>query len=185
MFDVRWPRSLEVVFAGELGAGIDSGDLTALDAPGIDGLPAAATLWTIMVPRATALRVAPPAALVPATTLADERAAALDRLAGDFTRAIDAVSPGEATRLGDILAARRAPPSLQGVDATAIGATGSDVFAVGATVIGPGDGAPLEFRLVRGADPTAPARALASAVAIVAGGILRVVWRRWFPGQAA
>jgi len=185
LFDVRWPRSLEVIFAGELGAGIDGGDLTALDAPGIDGLPAAATLWTIMVPRATALRVAPPAAIVPVEALAGERAAALERLAADFSRAIAAVAPAEATRLGDLLTARRSPPSLRGFDTASVGTTGADAFAVGAAVVGPGNGAPLVFRLVRGTDTTAPARALVSAAAVVACGILRVVWRRLFPAESA
>lgn len=179
LLDVRWPRSLEAVFAGDLGSAAVSGRLTALEAPGIAGLTAARCLWTIAVPRGTEVRVAPPATVVEAPGAAVERTAALERLAGDFARAIAVASPGEAARLGDLLGARRGPPSLPAADPGAEpGPGGAPVFVTGATIIAPPGAERVEIRLVRAADGTAPGRAVASLVLLLTAAVAVTV-RRW------
>jgi hypothetical protein len=186
LLDVRWPRSFEVVFAGDLGAALGSGRLVALEAPGIAGLTAARCLWTIAVPRGTEVRVAPPATAVTAATAAVERTAAFDRLAGDFARAIAAASPGEAGRLGDLLGARRGPPSLPAADpGAADGAGEAPVFVTGATIIAPPGKQRVEIRLVRGADHTASGRALASLVLLLAAAVAAAVGRWRTRGKTA
>jgi hypothetical protein len=178
LLDVRWPRSLEVVFAGDVGTAVEGGRLTRLEAPGIDGLTAVASLWTIAVPRGVSVRVAPPATVVDPAAAQLQRTAALDRLGNDFARAIAAAAPGEAARLGDMLAARRRPPSLPANDPTGQAAIGTtDVFETGATVIAPPDGQRVEFRLARGPDRSVTGRALASLALLLVAAIASAVRR--------
>jgi len=164
LFDVHWPRSIEVVFAGELGTAIEGGPLTVLQAPGVDGLAPRATLWTLAVPRGMAVRTAPPALIVDEAGALRVRSAAAARLEGDFARAIADAGSDEAGRLRDLLASRRRPPTVPFVDAAAFPVAGrTDVFGHGVVVLAPEGSSRVEVRMVRATDATVAARAWASA----------------------
>ena len=87
LHDVRWPRSLMVVFAGDLGPGLADGAPVELPAPTIVGLPCVRMLWMLSAPRGMLLRVGDPGRVVDEDALAAERAAGEQRLAADFERA--------------------------------------------------------------------------------------------------
>jgi hypothetical protein len=66
LHDVRWPRSILAVFAGDVGSLVDSGDAVLLEPPRLEGLPCRDMLWTIDVPAGLRVRVAEPARVVDA-----------------------------------------------------------------------------------------------------------------------
>jgi hypothetical protein len=197
LHDVRWPRSLVVVFAGELGGRLAEGAPVELPAPSIVGLPCTRVLWTLNAPRGLTLRVAEPAIVVDAAMVAAERKAAIGRLEADFDRAI-AASPGpEQERLREFFGSRWEEPAADGLWPKAVAAIANARGATAAThvIMNPAVGE-LTIRGVRPSDPSVPGRAITTLATLALGGAaLRLARRgpldwaragRWFfPGIAA
>jgi hypothetical protein len=197
LHDVRWPRSLVVVFAGELGARLVEGAPVELPAPTIVGLPCTRVVWTLRAPRGLALRVAEPAVVVDAAMIAAERKAALGRLEADFDRAIAATSGPEQDRLRAFVESRWKEAVADGSwpEAVALVASGRETIVAAHVIMNPAVGE-LTIRGVRPSDPSVPGRAITTLATLALGGAaLRLARRgsfdwsrmgRWFfPGIAA
>ena len=177
LHDVRWPRSLLVVFAGDLGGRLAEGAPLEVQPPLIVGLPCTRLLWTLRTPRGMPLRVAEPAIVVGADALASERAAAMRRLTGDFERSLAAADGPEQERLRDFLRLRdeqaSAPPA-PGRDGVAPGE-----FVPAAYVVMQQTDSQLTIRAARQRDSTVPSRAVTTLATIALGGAaLRIARRR-------
>jgi hypothetical protein len=197
LHDVRWPRSLVVVFAGELGNRLAEGAPVELPAPAIVGLPCTRVVWTLRAPRGLALRVAAPAIVVDATMITAERKAAIGRLEADFDRAIAAASGPERDRLRAFVRSRWKDAAAHEAwpESVAVVASGRESIAATHAIMNPAVGE-LTIRGVRPTDPSVPGRAIATLATVVLGGAaLRLARRapfdwsragRWFfPGIAA
>lgn len=197
LHDVRWPRSLVVVFAGELNARIAEGAPVELPAPAIVGLPCTRVVWTLRAPRGLALRVAEPAIVVDATMIRAERKAAIGRLEADFDRAIAAASDPERDRLRAFAGSRWNEAAADGAwpQSVAVVASGRESVPATHVIMNPAVGE-LTIRGVRPTDPSVPGRAITTLATVVLGGAaLRLARRapfdwsragRWFfPGIAA
>lgn len=197
LHDVRWPRSLVVVFAGELNARIAEGAPVELPAPAIVGLPCTRVVWTLRAPRGLTLRVAEPAIVVDATMITAERKAAIGRLEADFDRAIAAASDPERDRLRAFAGSRWNEAAADGAwpKSVALVASGRESTAATHVIMNPAVGE-LTIRGVRPTDPSVPGRAIMTLATVVLGGAaLRLARRapfdwsragRWFfPGIAA
>lgn len=197
LHDVRWPRSLVVVFAGELGSRLADGAPVALPAPAIVGLPSTRVVWTLRAPRGLALRVAEPAIVVDATMITAERKAAIGRLEADFDRVIAAASETEQERLRAFVGSRWKEAAAAGAWPKAVALVASSREPIAAThVIMSSAVGELTIRGVRPSDPSVPGRAITTLATLVLGGTaLRLARRepfdwsragRWFfPGSAA
>ncbi len=108
LHDVRWPRSLVAVFAGDLGRRLADGMPVGIEPPRLVGLPCSRLLWTLTPPPGLVLRIADPAEVAPAGRLEAEREAAIGRLDEDFQRAIATAGLSERTRLSDFQRSRPA-----------------------------------------------------------------------------
>lgn len=170
--DVRWPRSLLAVFAGDLAGGLDAGPALRLEPPRLVGMPASLVLWSIDPPPAMQLRVAPPAASLSPAAWREAATEARGRLDEAFTAAIEAAEGDERTRLS-ALAARRATsgtlPREEALESAV--AAADDRSHVRVFVAAAGD-APLTVRAARAIDPTVPTRGLVTVglVAALAAG---------------
>lgn len=179
LHDVRWPRSLVVVFAGELGGRLAEGTPVELQAPAIVGLPCTRVAWTLNAPRGLALRVAEPATVVDAATIAAERKAALGRLEADFDRAIAAAPEPEQERLREFFGSRWKDASADGAWPKAVAAAANAGQAMAAThiVMNPAAGE-LTIRGVRPPDPSVPGRAITTLATLALGGAALRLARR-------
>jgi hypothetical protein len=197
LHDVRWPRSLIVVFAGELGNRLVDGAPVELPAPTIVGLPCTRVVWTLRSPRGLALRVAEPAIVVDAAMITAERKAAIGRLQADFDRAIAAASGPEQERLQAFVGSRWKEAATDGSWPKPVAPVASGWASTAAThvIMNPAVGE-LTIRGVRPTDPSVPGRAIMTLATVVLGGAaLRLARRsafdwsrtgRWFfPGIAA
>lgn len=197
LHDVRWPRSLVVVFAGELGNRLAEGAPVALPAPAIVGLPCTRVVWTLRAPRGLALRVAEPAIVVDAAMITAERKAAIGRLEADFDRAIARASSPERDRLRAFVGSRWKEAAADEAWPRSVAAFASGRGSITAThvIMNPAVGE-LTIRGVRPPDPSVPGRAITTLATVLLGGAaLRLARRapfdwsragRWFlPGIAA
>lgn len=177
--DVRWPRSILAVFAGEVGPSIDSGEAVLLEPPRLERLPCHDVLWTIDAPAGMQVRVAEPARVIDEgvwrAVLADLRR----RITGVFAAAVESAIDSDRDRLRGFAAARDvgARPALEAEWERAIqgvpGQARSRVWVVDHGLEG------LTIRLVAPASAGAEGRRRATAVlvaALVAGWAI-AAWR--------
>jgi hypothetical protein len=186
LLDQGWPRSVVVLFAGDLGRRLVDGKPFALASPDIVGLPCRQVVWTLDVPAWIALRVQEPARIVAADRLLAERRAALGRLAEDFEQSLARLPPPARERLQRFFEARRdespravAPAPWRGFSPTSAGFPAAEPV-----MIAGGDGR-LTVRGVRRPDPTTRGRAVAT-LSLLAG--FAVAWfagRRGWPAWMA
>lgn len=163
-----WPRTLLAVFAGDAdGAVVDSRPL-AVAAPWLEDLPATDVLWSLRPPAGCEVRVAPPARTLDAAAFAAARQAADDRVAAACEQAAAAATGQERERLEALAALRRADRGPVDEQAWRRAGGGRDEAAVDVVAAG---AEPIVIRVIRSADETTPARALAT-VALVAVGSL-------------
>jgi hypothetical protein len=182
LLDVRWPRSVLAVFAGELATRLVDGGPLVLPAPAVIGLPCDQTLWTLHVPDGVSLRVAEPARVVDEAGLSRERHAAVLRLEGDFERALAASDGLERTRLQELVRLRKEGAMLPleaAWDRFMAAHRPADAISVSriAIVAGAG-GQDVTVHGVRRRDPTVPARAVATLSLLAIGGVSWTVARR-------
>lgn len=177
LHDIRWPRSVVVIFAGEIGEPVRSGAPFTLEPPGIVGLPARRTLWSLHVPDSLAVRVAEPARLLGANDAAANRAEAVRRMDTLFDLRVQAAPPALAERFATLRAARQQPldDPVTGWRTVADRLARAELDSAGTErvveVESGAAGAPLTLRLVR--QPAATGgRAAASVSLLVICGIL-------------
>ena len=108
LHDVRWPRSILAVFAGEVGSSVDSGDATLIEPPRLEGLPCRDMLWTIDAPAGMRVRVAEPARVVDAGVWRVAQAEVQRRISAVFAAAVEGTLDMDRERLRGFAAARDA-----------------------------------------------------------------------------
>lgn len=107
LLDVRWPRSVVAVYAGEIERALADGATLSIDAAAVLGLPCRRWAWVIEHPRGVSLLPAAPARSIDAAGLAEVRGQALDGIAPAFASAIASTPLGDELRLEEYLARRR------------------------------------------------------------------------------
>jgi len=165
LHDVRWPRSIEVVYAGSVGDALDDDGPIVVKAPALIGLTCARCVWTLRAPRDGLVRIADPARSIDPATLRQQREEALAALTADFARAIAAAAPPARDRLREALAAR-----THGLDVDRTAATGPAVTGSVVHVVADPPEASLTVRIARQRDPGVAARAWATLALLVVGG---------------
>jgi len=182
--DVGRPRSVVVLFAGELFVGergrrFLDGEPLAISPPAIVGLECRQTIWTVHVPTDITLRVAAPARIVPVDDLQEERRAAQLRLHDDVQQAIETSIGWQQDRLRAFLDSRRdgtSPAADQAWERALTTAASpfpqSPTFGIvtEAETAGTPTG-PITIRVVRQRDPTAWGRAMATLSLLACGSL--------------
>ena len=107
LHDAAWPRSIMVVFSGDLDPAIGAGQPIELLPPMIEAVPCGEVLWKIDAPAGRMLRVAEPARQLDEQAWQAALDAARDRIDAAFSRALVAAGP-DADRLRSFAAARAA-----------------------------------------------------------------------------
>ncbi|MFM8290390.1 MAG: hypothetical protein ACKOC4_01665 [Planctomycetia bacterium] len=156
-----WPRTLMLLFTGELDAAGGAGAVIRLLPPTIEGLACDAVLWQVEPPPGMRLRVAEPA--LPLVGDAWERAvgAGRERVTAAFTRVLASGRASDDERLREFADLRTAGQAEPREDAWLRAMTTAGVSPVRAAATGDGG---LTVRLVRREDPSAPQRTAATAV---------------------
>jgi len=170
LHDIRWPRTLLVVFAGEVAGRPADGDVILLEPPRIDGVRSAEVLWSIDSPDGIPLRLMGDSQPVDVVGWAVRRDAAVRRMADVFDRALENVAGPESGRLAAFARRREEgePPALESAwDRAFAAAAERRLFAVGAGDRG------ITLRAARVGDPTAASRGAAT-LAIL--GVLAAAW---------
>jgi hypothetical protein len=174
--DVRWPRAVEIVYAGSLGDALDDDGPIVVAAPTVVGLPCVRCVWTLRAPRGALVRVADPARTIGPAGLRQQREEALAAITADYQRAISGASPPERDRLLEALQTRTL--RLDAGDPGAPGNAPRD--AVAHVVATPADAA-ITLRIARQRDPGVAARAWATLALLVVGGGVWIMARRRAP----
>jgi hypothetical protein len=170
-----WPRTLMVVFAGELEPATGAGRPVRLLHPLIDGLPCREVLWTIDPPAGRALRVAEPARVLDAGAWQDACRLARGRIDAAFARARAGAGDLEAERLA-ALAADRFGGRAAALEASWESAVESAFESPLVRVVAPGDGG-ITVRVVRQMDAALPSRAAATV------GLVTIAALAWFASR--
>lgn len=191
LLDAGWPRTVVVLFAGELFVGelgrrLLDGEPLALSPPAIIGLPCRQVLWTVQVPAGISLRVAAPARLVAAADMQAERLAAQQRLQADFQRAIERSVDWHQERVRGFLESRRdgTMPVADEAWSRALTSLAAPIppppplSIVAADESAGSEAGRLTIRAVRQRDPTTRGRALATLSLLACGGLAWMLARR-------
>lgn len=179
LHDIRWPRSLVAVFAGDVGGRPEDGVPIRLDPPRLEGLATDTVLWAIDAPERMQVRITEPARRLSPAEWQAATEAGRERIAGLFATALDAAGDDERSRLAPFAALRAAGrrPAADAAWERAFAEADADgsrrVFAV----VG-GDGS-LAVRAVRVGDATTPSRALATFLLLAAVVVGWSVMGRW------
>lgn len=173
LHDVRWPRAIEIVYAGPLGGAPDDDGPIVVAAPALTGLPCLRCIWTLRAPRDGLVRVADPARAIGPAAVRQQRADAMAAIGADFERAIAVAAPSERERLREALEARTR--RLDGDGRAGVGS--APAGAVAHVVAEPVD-APLTVRIARQRDPDTATRAWATLALLVVGGAVWIAARR-------
>lgn len=187
LLDARWPRSIAVVWAGDVGEGLPVGGTLAIDTPEVVGLPCRQRAWVLELPEGVGGVPLAPALAADEAGLRDRRSAAMERLVPGFAAAVARASPADAARYEDFVAERRGAvtlplPAAFGQSGTRRGERAA-AWAPPVTILASGDDAAgLRVRLSRRPDPSVAGRGWAT-VALAAGFVALLEARRrtrWF-----
>ena len=99
LHEADWPRSLMIVFAGDLGPPVGAGQPLLLTAPAVEGLSCGEVLWQVEPPPNAALRVAEPARLLAGADWEQAVTAGRERVATAFARVAAADDEAATARL--------------------------------------------------------------------------------------
>jgi hypothetical protein len=183
-----WPRTLMLLFTGELDAAGGAGAVIRLPAPTIEGLACDAVLWQVEPPPGMRLRVAEPAVPLVGDAWARAIGAGRERVASAFARVLATGRASEDQRLRAFAEMRTSGGAEPREDSWLRAMATAGVKPVRAAARGDGG---LSVRLVRREDPSAPQRTAATAVlAAVAVWTLLAARRRawiweWLRGHVA
>ena len=179
LHDVRWPRSILAVFAGEVGSSVDSGEAVLIEPPRLEGLSCRDVLWTIDTPVGMRVRVAEPSRVVDVGAWRAAQADVQRRVTAVFAAAVEGTLDMDRERLRGFAAARDAGsrPALEAEWERAIQGPPdpgrSRVWVIDGGLKG------LTIRAVRPTATDAGSRSAATAVLVVAlvAGWLLASWR--------
>lgn len=170
-----WPRTLLIVFAGEVEPATAAGRPVRLLHPRIDGLPCQEVLWTIDPPAGRALRVAEPARVLTAAAWEDACRLARGRIDAAFARARAGADDLDAERL-EALATDRFGGRAAALEASWESAVEAAFAAPPVRVAAAGDDG-VTVRVVRQLDASLPARAAATV------GLATIAALAWFASR--
>ena len=159
LHDAAWPRSVMVVFAGDLDPALGAGQPIQLLPPMIEDLPCGEVLWTIDAPAGRALRVAEPARQLDEQAWRAALGAARDRIDAAFSRALVTAGP-DVDRLR-AFAAARFDGKASNLESGWEDAIGSSPRTAPVWVAAAGNGG-VTVRVVRGPDASSLARPAAT-----------------------
>jgi hypothetical protein len=159
LHDAAWPRSIMVVFSGDLDPTLGAGQPIKLLPPMIEDVPCGEVLWTIDAPAGRMLRVAEPARQFDEQAWLAALGAARDRIDAAFSRALGAAGP-DADRLRAFAAARVAGKATN-LESGWEDAIGAAPRTAPVRVAAGGDGG-LTVRVVRAPDASSAARPAAT-----------------------
>ena len=167
LHDTRWPRTMLVVFAGDVAGRPDRGDVILLEPPRIDGVRSREVLWSIDSPDGSPLRLVGASDGLDAAGWGGRRDAARLRMADAFDRALENVAGPESGRLAAFARRRRegTPPALESAWEQAFAAGPADdrrLFAISTEERG------LTLRAARAVDPTTASRGVATLALLAA-----------------
>lgn len=184
LHDVRWPRALFALFAGDVGSRIATGAPTQLVPPRLEGLPSTTVLWTIDAPPGLEVRVAEPARLLDPPAAAAAIRSARATIAEAFDRTVATVDVSLRGRLLDFAEARRSGRATFVEEAWVRSMGDRPRPGRSAQAIVAATDGDLVVRVERRGDDTVTARGIATlAVAGVAGLAWSLARRRlaWWP----
>lgn len=180
LHDVRWPRSILALFAGELGPDAVDGAALTLAAPALEGLPDPEMLWTLRPPDGCDVAIAAPGQRLDAAALAARRDAAATAIEQGFAPALAAAEGDEFERLAALAEARRrgGAPAVEAAWERGLGWDRGSVARESAADVAAAATGGLTVRIVRRADATAPSRAAATAALAALGAVAWAVAAR-------
>lgn len=175
LHEAEWPRSLMIVFAGDLGPPVGAGQAVLLTAPTVEGLSGGEVLWQVEPPSGAVLRVAEPARLLARADWQQAVAAGRERVATAFARVGSADDEAATARLrayAESRSAGTAEPLEQSWERALEPAGAAAVRAATA-----GD-AGLTVRVVDRDDPSAAPRSTATLVLLASAAWAWLATRR-------
>ena len=168
LLDVSRPRTILVIFAGDIDDQLVSGLPLRLETPKLPGIPTRKVTWMIRGPRGLDMRILAPSAQASANEIAALRDEASQRLKATLRRSLEGRDARERARIEEQVASlfERSQQSAaeQAWNRTSL-ALSSDVFA---TTTDPEGG--IIVRAAPKPAPTDSSRAVATAAAILAAG---------------
>lgn len=165
---VAWPRSILLLFEGDLGPAVTTGGHARLIPPRLVGVGGdSPVLWEVRIPAGTMMRPHAPATLLDEAAWTEALEAARPLLETDFARAVAASQGVVRERLEEFAAARLAGPTVreQAWTGAILGSARSADAARVVRLAGDEDGT-LRFVLAR--EPVAGGRPRATATAVLA-----------------
>jgi hypothetical protein len=169
LLDISRPRTIQVIFAGDLGDQLVSGLPLRLEPPKLAGIPSRGVLWMIRGPRGFAVRLLAPSAQVSVSEMESRREEASGRLRATLRRSLENRDPTERRRIEEqvlaLLERTQLSAAEQAWNRTSL-ALSDDVFATTNE-----EGGGVIVRAAPEPTPTDSSRATATAAAILAAGI--------------
>lgn len=168
LIDVSRPRTIQVIFAGDIDEQMVSGRPLRLEPPKFPGIPTREVLWMIRGPRGLDMRLLAPSVESSAEVFEATRQQATARLKATLRRSLEGRDPQERKRVEEQVAAQLERSQLsaaeQAWNRTSL-ALSADVYATTTDA----DGG-IIVRAAAKPTPTDSSRAVATAVAILAAG---------------
>ena len=183
LHDVRWPRSVLAVVAGDVGGARADAAPVRLEPPRLEGLPCRTVLWTVDAPGHLALRVVAPAQSLDGPAWEAAAARARSRL-GTFFQMADADVDDSQRRLRDFAALRSAGgmPALEEAWERGLAGASSSTLSNRVHALSSGD-VGLTIRAVHRIDPSASSRGVMTlglmALAAAGWSVARRLPARW------
>jgi len=174
LFDVGWPRSILVLFAGDLGSSVTAGRPVRLEPPRLSGVAMRDVTWLVSPPTGTTLRVADSVR----RASPNRENGRLDEL---FARLQERPAADDPGRLAALAALRREGRSLPVEEAWQRAVARPERTGASSLALSIPASEPLTFRIARSVDPTDASRALATAGMALAFGVLWSLRRRHIP----
>jgi hypothetical protein len=184
LLDIGWPRSIVAVYAGEVSDGLPLDGALEVATPSIVGLSTLRSAWVVEVPEGIVVRSLPPTEAVDEQAMTAARRAAIERLAGEYERAMAGAAADDASRLGDFLRQRRREAVLPMPAAWShVGMRDSHAAAAWSPplrLLQDGEAPGLRLAVARRGDGSMPGRAMVT-VAMLLGVVVLLEARRRTP----
>lgn len=182
LLDIAWPRSIVAVYAGEVSDGLPPDGVLEVATPSIVGLSTLRSAWVVEVPEGIVALPLPPGEPVDELAMTAARRGAIERLAGEYQRAMAGAAADDASRLGDFLRQRRREAVLPMPAAWShVGMRDSHAAAAWSAplrLLQDGEAQGLRLAVARRADGSMPGRALVTAAMLLGVVVLLEARRR-------